>query len=448
MSDPISDLVSVTITRASTFPDSQGFGVPLFHTYHTVFPERIRYYTDLSEMVADGFTTSMDAYRMAAAALAQNPNVERFAIGRKETAPAFVTQVTITSAVQGQHVRFKVIEPVTGTVQQIDHTIGAAATTTTVATAVELLTEALAGVDSTSAAAVISITPTVAGRKVHVYDLENATVAETTADADFDDDLAALQLIDDDWYAVAIDSKSQANIVKVAAWAEASERPKLYVTQLHNTTSATTALDSSTVIGDALMASSYERTAMIFAFDSDDHADAAWLGMALTASPGSITWANQVLAGVTARTLTTTQRNELAASNINYFQNIRGRNVTQLGIVASGEYIDIIHGIDALKEDIQVSVLNVLTGRSKVPYTAPGFVVIENAILGALKRFEPSDANGTDSLLVFKSSAVKMPDLSTVSDADKSARRLRNVKFSAQLAGAVHSVSIAGNLDL
>ncbi len=448
MADPISDIVDISITSVSSFPTQAGFGRPLFLSYHTVFPELYRIYTDLSEMLADGFTSTHEAYRWAVTLLAQNPNVEDFAIGRKTAADTFVTQVTVTSAVEGQHVRFKVLEPVTGTVSQIDYTIGAAATTTTVATAIELLTEALTGVDSTSSGAVVSITPTVAGRKVHVYDMENATVAETTADADYDDELSALQLVFDDFYGVAIASQSSANIAKVAAWALASESPKLFVAAVSNTTSASTALDSSTAIGDALEATTNDRTSLWFAWDSDDRLDAAVLGMGLTSNPGSITWHNQVLAGVTARPLTTNQRTALAGSHINYFIPIRGRNVTQGGFVSTGEYIDIIHGLDALKEDIQVNLFNALSGRDKVPFTLPGFTLIENSIMGSLRRFEPSDANGTGSLLVFKSSAVKMPDLATVSDADKAARRLRGVKFSATLAGAVHSVQVVGQVNL
>lgn len=448
MADPIDSVVSVEITRVSTYPTSPGFGTPLFFTYHTVFADSIRRYSSIDEMADDGFTSSHDAYRMAAAAFAQNPNLEQVAIGRKTTAPSFVTQVTVTSATEGQKVQFKVVEPVTGTVQQVDYTILAAATTTTVATAIELLTEAFTGVDSTSSSAVVSITPTVAGRKVHVYDCVNCTVAETTADADYDAGLTALQLVDDDWYAVVIDSSSAANVEAVATWAEVSDSPKIFLAALSNTTSASTALDSSTAIADALIADSLTRTALIFAFDSDDFAAAAWAGVGLTADPGSITWANQELASVTAANLTTTQRNELIAANINYYIPIRGKNVTQLGVMVDGEYIDVIHGLDALNADIQTSVFNALTQREKVPYTVGGFTIIENAILGALRRFEPTNGSDGNALLVFKSGVVKMPVLANVSLADKAARFLRNVRFEAQLQGAIHSVSIRGNVTL
>lgn len=448
MADPINDIVSVDITAATVNPTRLGFGTPMVYTYHTRFPELTRRYADVSDMLADGFLPTDEAYDIVGQLKDQNPSVPLFVVGRKASAPSFTTALTITSNVQGQHVQFKVLEPVTGVIDQVDYTIGASATTTTVATAVELLVEALSGVDSTSAAAVVTITPTVAGHKVHVYDLVNCTAEETTADAGYDDEIAALQLEDDDWYFTVIDSASAANVEAMAAWAESSERPKMFFAQLSGTTQTSTALDHTTAIGTSLKTSGYTRTASIFAFDSTKHVDAEWVGMGAPETPGSITWHNQVLIGGGAANLTTTQNNALKAANINRFIIVRGQNVTQGGIVASGEYIDVIHGIDALKADIQESVLAVLIGRNKVPFTKAGFSVIEGAIKGALKRFEPANADDGGSLLAFGTSVVKMPDINLVSQQDKANRALRNVKFTATLAGAIHSVKIMGTLSL
>lgn len=448
MSDPLNDIVTVAVTAATTMPTREGFGTILIQTYHTRFPELIRRYGDISDMVADGFTSYDEAYRIAAKIKSQNPAVVQFAVGRKPTAPAFTKVVTVTSAVQGQHVQMKVVQPATGTISQIDYTIGASATTTTVAAALATLIDAVAGVDSTASAATVTVTPTVAGRPVHIYDLVNVTVKDTTAAANYDSELAALQLVDDDWYFTVIDSTSSANVQAVAAWAEASERPKMFFAETSDTTVTSTALDNATAIGAALKAGGFTRTATTFAFDSDDHVAGAYTGMGAPESPGSITWNNQQLAGVTAGPLTTNQINALKAANMNYFIQVRGVNITRGGIVASGEHIDVIHGLDALKADIQESIFAVLIGKNKVPFTKAGFTVIEGAIRGALKRFEPADQNAGGALLVYGSSSVLMPAIELVSSADKAARRLRNVKFTAQLAGAIEGVDVVGTINL
>jgi Protein of unknown function (DUF3383) len=445
MADPIQDIVQVNITANTVSPTRLGFGTPLVLTHHTRFPEAYRAYSSSNDMIVDGFTSYDDAYRMVSKILSQNPSVPQVIVGRKSTAPAFSTELTITSAVEGQRVQLKVVQPATGVVSQIDYLIPAAATTTTVATAVELLIEAVTGVASASSAAVITVTPEVAGRKVHMYDLVNCTQEEVTADANFSTDLDALALENDDWYFVLINSSSEANILDVAAWAEANESPKIFLADLSNTTG--TALASSTDIAAALKLDSLKRTASLFTFDSDDFGASAWTGRGATSTPGFATWANKPLVGVTPKALTTTQKNALLAENVNYFITIRGRNMTQSGKVANGEFIDIVHGIDALTADIQESVLAVIAGSDKVPFNKAGFTVIEGTILGALKRFEAPDDSGVG-LLNAGSSVVIMPALESISLSDRQNRRLTGVKFTATLAGAVHFVSVVGTLSL
>lgn len=445
MADPINDIVQVDITANTVSPTRLGFGTPLVFAYHTRFADAWRAYSSISEMYDDGFRSYDDAYRMAARIFAQNPSVPQIIVGRKPTAPAFSTELTITSAVQGQHVQLKVVQPTTGVVTQIDYTIGAAATTTTVATAVELLIEAVTGVASASSGAVITITPEVAGRKVHVYDLVNCTAEDVTADAGYADELSDFQLENDDWYFLLIDSNSEANVLDVASWTESNDSPKLFLADLHNTTGANFA--STTDIGAQLELDGYMRTASLFTFDSDDFAADGWVGKGATYTPGFATWANKPIVGATPKALTTSQKNALIANNVNYFITIRGRNMTQLGKVANGEFIDIVHGIDALTADIQESVLAVIADADKVPFNKAGFTVIEGAIMGALKRFEAPEGSGIG-LLNAGSSVVVMPDPESISLSDRQNRRLTGVKFTATLAGAVHFVSIKGTLSV
>ncbi len=446
MADPINEVVQVSITANSKTPSRRGFGTPLVLTYHTRFAEAYRVYTDLAGMAADGFTSYDEAYRKASALFAQNPTVEQVVVGRLPSAPAFTTLVTVTSAVEGQHVMFKVVEPATGVVQQIDYTIPASATTTTVATAIELLVEAFTGVDSSSAGAAITITPTVAGRKVHVYDLVNATVAETTADAGFDDELTALQALNDDWYFILIGSSSPANVAAVSAWALANP-PKLFFWDSSDS-SLPAGVTTSGTIGEtaaALKAASNNRSIGIYHPISTEAAAAAWVGVGAPPDPGSITWALKTLLGVTAKSLTATQRVNLEAVNVNHYQPVRSIPVTRKGVVASGEWIDVIHGIDALTADMQESVFALLANSLKVPFTGAGLDVIQSATETSLKRFEGSDDQ--PGLLIPRQSKVIMPALSSISTADKAARQLKNVRFTALLAGAIHFVSIVGTVS-
>ena len=57
----LTDIVDVTITAQTAAPSRVGFGVPLVMAYHTHFVERVRNYTGLAGMIADGFTATEDA---------------------------------------------------------------------------------------------------------------------------------------------------------------------------------------------------------------------------------------------------------------------------------------------------------------------------------------------------------------------------------------------------
>lgn len=432
----LDQIISVSIAANSKTPTRQGFGTPLLLTYHTRFAERYRVYTDLAGMATDLFESYDDAYRAAAAVFSQNPAPEQVIVGRLPAAPSFVTKVTVTSAVEGQHVKFKVVQPATGTVTQIDYPIGAAETTTTVATAIELLTEAIPGVDSTSAVAGVSLTPTVAGRKVHVYDLENCKVMEDTGDAGYNDELTALQLENDDWYFVITDSASETNVDLVATWTLAQK--KLYFVS----TESSFELDGTGALGADLKAAANDRVAILYAPVPHQFGAAAWAGLGAAQTPGSITWAFKTLAGITPKTLTATERSNLETDNENHYQTVAGLSITRQGKVASGEFIDIRHGLDALEADIKESVFALLANSPKVPFTNKGLDSVANAIQGSLVRFEQSG------LLVEGSSVVTMPALSSISTLDKAARLLANVKFSATLAGAIHKITIVGTVSV
>lgn len=429
----LSQIVSVSISANSRTPSRTGFGTLLFLDFHSVFTDHYRTYTDLAGMASDGFSVYSPQYRAAAAAFGQNPAPASIVIGRLPAAPSTTWTVVCTSAVQGDHVKLTVVSP-DGTVTPIDYTILAAATTTTVATAIELLIEACPGIDSTSSTATVTVTPTTSGQRFWIYGEQNCEIKETTAAAGYDTELTALQLLTDDWYFVCIGSNSQANVNAVAAWAQA--QTKLFFAA----TGATDELTGVGTFGSTLKTAAYTRTVALYASNTAQLPADAWVGVGAPQDPGSITWAFKTLAGVTASILTSTQRSNLETDNINHYQTVAGVNITRQAKVASGEYIDIIHGIDALQARIQEDVFALLANSKKIANTASGKDLIANAILGAMKAFEGTTEQ--PGLLDVGTSVVNMDN------AVVSGRNLTGVRFSATLAGAIHFVSIVGTLSV
>jgi hypothetical protein len=137
--------------------------------------------------------------------------------------------------------------------------------------------------------------------------------------------------------------------------------------------------------------------------------------------------------------MTATHRNNITARNGNSYESVAGVNLTFQGKTGDGNFLDVKRGLDWLQDDMSKSVFGALAGASKIPYTDPGIAVIEAQVRGSLKRATDRQILSQDPPFV-----VTVPIAAAVPAADKASRTLNNVKFTATLAGAVHSAVIQG----
>jgi hypothetical protein len=347
------------------------------------------------------------------------------------------------SAVQGQYIRFKCARPTDGTVVQIEYLIGAAETTSTVATAVELLVEAIAGVNSTAASAVVTATPATPGDVLYFYDFENVRIKDVTADAAYDTALTALEAATPpaaSWYYILIDVASKANIDDVAAWAQT--RVKAFFPTIINGIEPAGSGD----IGGNLKTLAYTRTVPWYHPHLHEYLSACVVGMASPRDAGSFTLALKQLLGVSTTRLTATEQTNLNTAGLNYYQAIKGLSLTDGpnggGTTSEGEYFDIIHGTDWFTEELQTEVLAYMVGQEKVPYTDASGDVLANLGLAV-------GARGVErNLFEAESVACTAPKVADISAVQRAAREFGNLKFSARLAGAVHKAKFRVTLSV
>ena len=83
-----------------------------------------------------------------------------------------------------------------------------------------------------------------------------------------------------------------------------------------------------------------------------------------------------------------------------------------------------------------------LLNAGKIPFTTQGIDVISTEMMFWLER--GVDANG----IVEGTAVVTPPDIEDVPATEKSIRYLNNMRFDAQLAGAIHKVRIVGKLTV
>lgn len=441
----ISNYVSITITQDSVGVARAGFGVPLILSASAAWVERYRTYTSLAAVAVDFPTTSSPEYLAASTIFSQSPRPEKIAIGRSALKPTQKYLLEVVSV--ANTTTYSVIVSGQGFVTTtLNFTSDASATNDEI---VAGLVAALNGVASKNytAAAVgaggsqdVEITGNAAGNwfSVEVLDLNLLKIAQTHADPGVATDLAAIANENNEWYCLLTHFNSNAYVLAAAGWIETQK--KIYVVSVNETDSVTQADGASDTIDD-LQTAARARTSGMYHPSPAAFLGAALAGRCLPIDPGGETWALKRLSGPAPVKLTATQRANLVARFGNSYESVAGVNVTFQGKMADGDFIDVQRGLDFLEDDIQKSVFEALVGVNKVPYTDRGVALLVAALRGALTRSFLAGIINADFVITF-------PKVADVSTADKTARLLPDVKFTATLQGAIHKVNVVGVISV
>lgn len=435
---PLSDIVNVTIVTETASVLQAGFGVPLVLGTHTYNSDLIRFYSSTSDMISDGFTTTDGEYLAVQAILAQNPRPEQVAVGRRThlptqryaITPVVADNTAYTMKVNGQSVTF---------------TSGTSATAADIIGGLKTLIDALTmgtgkTVTTSDQTTYLRVLANTAGSvvPVEVTDPSKLAIVQDHSDGGVAADLAAIQLVDDTWYGVINLFNSAAEVAAVAGWVEGAGKMFFADTQDSGVLGS-----GSTDIGSTLKTSAYARTALLYHPNPGAFAAGAWAGRCLPLDPGSETWKFKTLSGVPAVTLTATQINNMKAKYVNYYYSLGGKNITAEGVVSANEFIDIIRGRDWMQARLQENIYARLVNAKKIPYTDAGIAVVEAEV-----RAQIDDGIRVGFLAASPAPTVTVPKASSASANDKAARILKNVSFTATIAGAIHKLVISGTISV
>jgi hypothetical protein len=270
-----------------------------------------------------------------------------------------------------------------------------------------------------------SISKIVVGRK-----LTGADGSETWTEA-----LTAIALVSNTWYGIIALTRTLAHQQLIAAWVETNKKLAVLASADSNVISGTGD------IAEYVETQGYDRTAVLYHSSADltgdEFPDAAWIGKMFPGDPGESNWMFKTLTGITPDAFTTAQRNTVLGKNGNIYSSVAGISMTEKGTVGSGEYLDVIWGLDYMSANIQNKVFSLLVNSAKVPFTDAG---IQGVVAKVKEALQEAVAIG----LITAEFEVSAPLASAVSSADKSARTLKDITFTATLQGAVNAVQIEG----
>ncbi|SSW67312.1 hypothetical protein AVE30378_02558 [Achromobacter veterisilvae] len=441
-------IVNVAISLNTTAIKEQNFSDVLVLGAHVLAVNRVLVVTEAAELLGLGINQNDPLYIAVRDAFKQIPTVQRVFVGRRQVETSRVTVTRASVTVYKITMQWRAAD---GSVQSADATFTGLAdsTPTTIAAGlIAAITASAAPVTATAVGAEISITADDEGTAVAVSVKGNLSVAIPTSAETPTAALTACRQENADWYGVALASRDEADILDAAEWVESNGC--LFGVSSSQAGIIDAAID--TDLASKCQQKQYFRTHVWYHGKAASEAlEAAVMANRFTFYPGGETWANVRLAGVTYDNLAEGKALAAHAKNANTFEQMRNFAITQKGKVAAGEWIDVIRGRDWLAEQVKIEVATqLINANGKVPFTDGGIQILANGLRKALLLGQsrgliaPDEIDGAGNKI--PGFVLSIPRSMDVSTNDKANRILRDLKFSARLAGAIHVAEIKGNL--
>ena len=443
-------IVNVSVTKQTAAVSRVGFGVPMLMSTEaevdSKFTGNAKIYTGIDELgtTGDAFDPTGVTFRKATAIFSQNPRPGQIVVGKRQSLPlmdVLLTPIVVASTL------YRITINGTNFDFTSDATPTAAEIITALETAINAGAEDVLATDvgvGTSLQIEKAVTPGGAATAGRLFTIEfNRSLwafQNVTADPGLSNDLSNIsdetQGGNDDWYCALLDSSGDPEIQALALAIEALGN-RIFVAASADADILTA---SATDTASDLLASAFDRTALLWHENPHTGPDAAWAGNMLPRDPGSATWAFKTLAGIARSILTSAETLFIEGKQATWYKTTAGNNHTYQGqTFASGGFLDITRGIDFIVQRIKENVFGQLINLPKIPYTDSGIAIVQNEVEGVMQLGIANNIFTADPAPV-----VTVPKANDVDSNDRANRILRDVDFTAQLAGAVHNVIVQG----
>jgi len=454
----INDIIDVTITRETSATEQASFSTILFLSKNTTISTRYKKYgasesSDFASELTGGVADP--EYKAVSAALAQNPRVPAFAIGKRVAAVEDYDCTTALNAIADESDDFFGII-------LADDGLGTAKITfnedlvtgnkingeiTTVPFG-EVLFATDHATTMTAIAASISL---LADFTASVTDTREITVTSTTKVV-----VPTIEVTEGAGQASTIITGNHFDRLDIAAWCEANKKyffTQSYEDDIVDKTTEADALSLAYLLGSYDWTMLFYRTKSLFL----EFIDAAFAGKVLPylndVDAGNWNGANLFLAGITPDRLSVSKRTNAHNKKCNTYEKRGNKNITREGWSCSGEYADII--MWSAWQEAKIIELNLAlkVNKLKIPLTDAGISeeiskLHEALTMGKNNGGISPDAFDPDTNERTGGYEITYPLASAVSSNDKANRLLQNVKAVAFLSGAINKTKFNVNLVL
>ena len=477
----LNDVVNVTVEVSPVAAVRSGFNLGLIIGNSSVIStaDRIKIYTGLSAMIADGFLSSDPEYMAAQLYFSQLPKPTRVAIGcwndaaeGGETALTAVTDCrikntdwyvcTVCGASEADIVNIaayiEAAEPksayfyttdsaavLTGIALTVGHETGAADPSTDISAGSATTFKIAVDGDVSDSPSYQSITLTVTGLNTGAL---IAAAMQTAIRAKSGSYAGVTVAFTGGIYVITSGITGVRSKVRVAVGTANDVAAVLKIG------AANAAVDTDGVGSIMLELQGKEYRRSLGQYSTETDAVAAIIGYAMGANTGTTnsayTLAYKSEVGITAEVLTAAEVIVIKGQNGNVYINRGGTyNLFEQGIMADGTHFDEVIGLDMLVNDIQLAVLDLLTGVRKVPQTEDGVTMLVETITGPCEDAQdrgfiaPGVWNAADILSLTRGTMLSQgylilsESINSQSEADRSSRIAPPIYVAVKLAGAI-----------
>lgn len=424
-------IIQIQITRQTQSVTRAAFNIPMVLGVHAFFPERSRVYTTLAAVAGD-ISTDSPLYAAAQLMFGQQTAPTQIVIGRKAVS---TVQLTAQGALQANTVYSVVINGVT-----VSFTTDATPTQTEwsagMLTAIGNVVPALTGFTVTDNSAGM-LTFTITNPAVFsIKDTGTTTAVFTAVSGEkYSDAINAIVAYNNTWYGLTIDSHVQADVLDVAAQVEGMK--KIFFTSSQDVAAQGTGTSD---IGAQLKAKNYTRTMVLWQSKADtEFPENAVMSQLLQYTPGSYTAMFKSFSGITVDSLTDNAVVNLKSKNYNTYETVGGVSMLSNGVVASGEYLDVVVLVDWTDSRIRERIFFRLVNTLKIPFTRAGAALIESEIRAVYAEGVANGGYSTDIQPI-----IVVPDPNTLDPNLRAQRIFSGIQFTFRLAGSIHTVAIQG----
>ena len=292
----IDRIVNVQISLNTNGVSKEGFSTMLVVGTHANTLNRVVTYTNINDLINDGFSTDDPIYKAVSAAFSQTPRPRQVKVGRRQVDEVNIsvnnvkdnTDYTITVSSKDTN------GIITEQVYKFNSSISA-----TASAICEGLQNAMASDTAVTAAASgenLKLTAK-SGKSFAIKISSNLSAELTEPTEEIADSMNAIMASDADFYGIVLASRDKGDIMAMAEWVET--QIKLFGTS----TAEQGAKDSETDTDllSMLKAKNYYRTfAFYHELADNEYLEAGIMARCFAIEPGGENWANKVLSGLTA----------------------------------------------------------------------------------------------------------------------------------------------------